>query len=68
VVWGQRLFKCDRPDEAASALVALIQGYFVLAATARNTIPRGSAAASAKRMAEGLLRPSRSLIGQKARS
>jgi TetR/AcrR family transcriptional repressor of bet genes len=64
----QRLFKCDRPDEAASALVALIQGYFVLAATARNTIPRGSAAASAKRMAEGLLRPSRSLISEKARS
>ena len=65
---GQRLFKCDRPDEAASALVALIQGYFVLAATARNTIPRGSAAASAKRMAEGLLRPSRSLTNEKARS
>jgi TetR/AcrR family transcriptional repressor of bet genes len=65
---GQRLFKCDRPDEAASALVALIQGYFVLAATARNTIPRGSAAASAKRMAEGLLRPSRPLTSKKARS
>ena len=65
---GQRLFKCDRPDEAASALVALIQGYFVLAATARNTIPRGSAAASAKRMAEGLLRPSRALTSKKARS
>jgi len=65
---GQRVFACDRPDEAASALVALIQGYFVLAATARKTIPRGSAAASAKRMAEGLLRPSRPLANGKARS
>jgi len=65
---GQRVFACDRPDEAASALVALIQGYFVLAATARKTIPRGSAATSAKRMAEGLLRPSRPLTNGKARS
>jgi len=65
---GQRVFACDRPDDAASALVALIQGYFVLAATARKTIPRGSAAASAKRMAEGLLRPSRPLANGKARS
>jgi hypothetical protein len=33
----------------------------VLAATARETIPRGSAAISTKRMAEGLLRPARPL-------
>jgi TetR/AcrR family transcriptional repressor of bet genes len=65
---SRRVFACDRPDEAASALVALIQGYFVLAATARKTIPRGSAAASAKRMAEGLLRPSRPFSNGKARS
>lgn len=48
-------------DAAASALVATIQGYFVLAATARSAIPSGSAAACAKQMAEGLLRPERSL-------
>ncbi|HXU01902.1 MAG TPA: TetR/AcrR family transcriptional regulator [Polyangia bacterium] len=55
----RRVFTCDAIDEAAAALMALIQGYFVLAATARTTIPRGSAAASAKRMAAGLLRPTR---------
>jgi TetR/AcrR family transcriptional repressor of bet genes len=55
----QRVFVCDGVDEAAAALIALIHGYFVLAATARTTIPRGSAAVSAKRMAEGLLRPAR---------
>jgi TetR/AcrR family transcriptional repressor of bet genes len=47
---------CDRPDAAASALVATIQGYFVLAATARSLIPKGSAAACTKQMADGLLR------------
>jgi TetR/AcrR family transcriptional repressor of bet genes len=57
----QRAFRCD-PGAAASALVAAIQGYFVLAATARDVIPRGSAAASAKRMAEGLLHPARPLV------
>src|SRR5262245_33345956 len=57
----QRAFRCD-PPAAASALVAAIQGYFVLAATARDVIPRGSAAASTKRMAEGLLRPARPLL------
>jgi TetR/AcrR family transcriptional repressor of bet genes len=55
-----RLFRCE-PAAAASALVAAIQGYFVLAATARDVIPRGSAAISTKRMAEGLLRPTRPL-------
>jgi TetR/AcrR family transcriptional repressor of bet genes len=55
-------------DAAASALVATIQGYFVLAATARATIPRGSAARMTKRMAEGLLRPVRPLDGQRERS
>lgn len=56
-----RVFTCEDIDAAASALVATIQGYFVLAATARATIPRGSAAISTKRMAEGLLRPARPL-------
>ena len=64
---AQRAFTCARVDEAASALVALIQGYFVLAASARKTIPRGSAATSAKRMAEGLLRPTRPFPKQEVR-
>ena len=42
-------------DAAATALVATIQGYFVLAATARSVIPKGSAATSTKKMARGLL-------------
>ena len=58
---ARREFECDAPDAAASALVAAIQGYFVLAAAARAVIPRGSAAASARRMADGLLRPARPL-------
>ncbi|MDH5493397.1 MAG: TetR/AcrR family transcriptional regulator [Myxococcales bacterium] len=41
--------------EAAAALVAAIQGYFVLAATARALIPPGSASRSVHAMAEGLL-------------
>src|SRR5215471_5424113 len=57
----QRTFKCEAPAEAAGALVATIQGYFVLAATARDVIPRGSAARSACRMAEALLHPTRPL-------
>ena len=36
----QRVLGCDSVDAAASALVATIQGYFVLAATARELIPR----------------------------
>ena len=50
------VFRCDDVKAASSALVATIHGYFVLAATARSLIPRGSAAASAKKMAAGLLR------------
>ncbi len=53
----RRVFVCNSIDAAASALVAAVQGYFVLAATARAAIPRGSAAVSTMRMAEGLLRP-----------
>ena len=64
----QGLFVCDSVDAAASALVATIQGYFVLAATAREVIPRGSAAASTKRMAEGLLRPTRAFTTDRGRS
>lgn len=51
----QGAFTCQRIDAAASALLATIQGYFVLAATARSLIPKGSAAACTKQMAAGLL-------------
>lgn len=51
----RRVFKCESIDAAASAIVALIQGYFVLAATARKLIPKGSAAPAAKRLADALL-------------
>jgi TetR/AcrR family transcriptional repressor of bet genes len=48
-------YHCDDVDIAASALIATIQGYFVLAASARSVVPRGSAAAAARQMAAGLL-------------
>jgi TetR/AcrR family transcriptional regulator, transcriptional repressor of bet genes len=51
----QRVFACERVDVAASALLATIQGYFVLAATARKLIPKGSAALATRQMATGLL-------------
>jgi TetR/AcrR family transcriptional regulator, transcriptional repressor of bet genes len=60
-------FDCRAVEAAASALVATIQGYFVLAATARTLIPRGSVASAARQMAEGLLRPARPL-SREARS
>lgn len=40
---------------AAAALVAAIQGYFVLARTARVLIPKGSAARTVKQMMQGVL-------------
>ena len=49
-------FRCD-PASASSALLALIQGYFVLAATCPEQIPRGSAAPNARAMALGLVAP-----------
>jgi TetR/AcrR family transcriptional repressor of bet genes len=54
---AERAFACASVEAAAAALVATIQGYFVLAASARALIPRGSAATATKQMAEGLLRP-----------
>lgn len=59
-------FACDDVDGAAAALVAAIQGYFVLAASARSTIPKGSAARSTTKMAEGLLHPTRKLAKERA--
>ena len=59
---SDRVFRCDNPLAAASALVAAIHGYLVLAATARSVIPKGSAAACTKAMADGLLKPKRSIL------
>jgi len=64
----RRVFTSAAPEPAAAALLAAIQGYFVVAATARALIPRGSAAAATKRMAEGLLRPRRHFPGPEVRS
>jgi TetR/AcrR family transcriptional repressor of bet genes len=51
-----KVFRADvDADAAAAALVATIQGYFVLAGTARTLIPRGSAARTVKQMMAGLL-------------
>ena len=55
----ERAFSCQSVPAAASALVATIHGYFVLAATARKVIPKGSAATTTKQMAAGLLTPRR---------
>ena len=49
------IFHGTKADAAASALMATIQGYFLLAATARKLIPRGSAVSATQRMAAGLL-------------
>ncbi len=43
------------PPAAAAALLAVIQGYYVVSGTSRSLIPRGTAARSAKAMAKGLL-------------
>lgn len=58
----RRQLACSEPAAAAGALVALIQGYFTVAATARELIPPGSAGPSALRMAEGLVRPKRPFV------
>ncbi len=47
---------CEDPQAAAAAIMATIQGYFLLSATTRGQIPRGSAAKTAKLMVEGLLK------------
>jgi TetR/AcrR family transcriptional repressor of bet genes len=48
-------FRCMEPAVAAAAIVAVIQGYFVLGATARELVPRGSAARATFAMCEGLV-------------
>jgi TetR/AcrR family transcriptional regulator, transcriptional repressor of bet genes len=64
---NQGVFRCKAIDVAACALVAAIQGYFVLGAAARSTVPRGSAANSTKRMADGLLHPIRPISKRRGR-
>jgi TetR/AcrR family transcriptional repressor of bet genes len=49
-----RVFSC-RPADAAAAILAAIEGCFVLSAAAPGTIPRGSAARSVKRMTASLV-------------
>jgi len=48
-------FGCADPEAAAAAILATIQGYFVLGATARELVPRGSAALATAAMCEGLV-------------
>jgi TetR/AcrR family transcriptional repressor of bet genes len=48
-------FRCADPGAAAAAILATIQGYFVLGATARELVPRGSAARATAAMCEGLV-------------
>lgn len=43
------------PEVVVGALMALIQGYFVVSATGRSLIPRGSAAQTSREMLRGLL-------------
>jgi len=59
---ADRSFAPVDPAACAAALVAVVQGYFVVAATAREVVPSGTAATCTLRMAEGLLRPSRPLV------
>jgi TetR/AcrR family transcriptional repressor of bet genes len=56
---ADRSFAPVDPVAGAAALVAVVQGYFVVAATTRKVVPPGTAAACTLRMAEGLLRPDR---------
>lgn len=62
------VFRASDPRAAAAALMAAIQGYFVLAATARSQIPRSSAAASVKAMARGLLHIEQPLPARRRRA
>jgi TetR/AcrR family transcriptional repressor of bet genes len=49
-------FSCDEPEAASAAILATIQGYYAIGATARDVIPRGSAAAALDAMCEGLVK------------
>lgn len=64
---ADRSFARVEPAASAAALVAVVQGYFVVAATARAVVPSGTAATCALRMVEGLLRPVRPLAAARRR-
>lgn len=49
------------PESCAIALMATIQGYFLMGATCRTLIPRGTAVRETRRMANGLLAPAEPL-------
>ncbi|MBL8935685.1 MAG: TetR/AcrR family transcriptional regulator [Archangium sp.] len=51
----ERRFGDTQPRVSASAILATIEGYFVVAATARDLIPPYTAAPALKAMARGLL-------------
>lgn len=53
--WQPRTAAKPRRRTAAPALMATIQGYLVIAATARPLIPHSSASPCARAMARGLL-------------
>lgn len=59
-----QLIEHRHPQAAAIALFAAIQGYFDLAASVPERIPRGSAGPSIMAMATGLLQPARALEAQ----
>jgi TetR/AcrR family transcriptional repressor of bet genes len=52
----QQVFAPEDVEAAGAALLSLMQGYFVVAGTARRLIPSGSAAPSARAMMRGLLK------------
>ncbi|MDY0000877.1 MAG: TetR/AcrR family transcriptional regulator [Polyangia bacterium] len=54
-------FGRGEPSSSAIALMATIHGYFLLGATARSMIPKGSAAKETRAIASGLLAPSEPL-------
>jgi len=58
-------FACEDVDAAAAAIVATIQGYFSVAATARSVIPAGSAAVATARMVGALVGARRRLVSKK---
>ncbi len=63
-----KAFECDHAGAAAAALLSTIQGYFVVASSARALIPSGSAAACTVLMAEGLLKSSKPIRLPKVRA
>ncbi len=54
---AQKKFEPVDIPAASAAIIALIQGYFLLAAAARSLIPPGTAASMAKTAAMGLVPP-----------